>query len=166
MVKIALISDTHGLLPENAVPILEEVDEIWHAGDVGDSAVLERLPEKPIQRVVFGNIDDPLLRQRLDEELFFTVAGVKVLMLHIGGNPPRYAPGVRAKIKRLQPDIFICGHSHICKVVHDKDLDCLYMNPGALGNQGFHQIKTMLTFELDGSIKNLKVLELGKRGKI
>ncbi|MFO7823358.1 MAG: metallophosphoesterase family protein [Cyclobacterium sp.] len=166
MVKIALISDTHGMLPENALPALEQADEIWHAGDVGDPEVLLSLPEKPIHRVVYGNIDDASLRQRFEEELFFTSGGVKVLMLHIGGKPPRYATGVKAKIKRLRPDIFICGHSHICKVVYDKDLECLYLNPGALGNQGFHQVKTMMTFELDGKIKNLKVLELGKRGKI
>lgn len=166
MVKIALISDTHGMLPENALPALEQADEIWHAGDVGDPEVLASLPEKPIHRVVYGNIDDASLRQRFEEELFFTSGGVKVMMLHIGGKPPRYATGVKAKIKRLRPDIFICGHSHICKVVYDKDLECLYLNPGALGNQGFHQVKTMITFELDGKIKNLKVLELGKRGKI
>ncbi|WP_163381712.1 metallophosphoesterase family protein [Cyclobacterium sp. SYSU L10401] len=166
MVKIALISDTHGMLPENALPALEQADEIWHAGDVGVPEVLLSLPEKPIHRVVYGNIDDASLRQRFEEELFFTSGGVKVLMLHIGGKPPRYATGVKAKIKRLRPDIFICGHSHICKVVYDKDLECLYLNPGALGNQGFHQVKTMMTFELDGKIKNLKVLELGKRGKI
>jgi len=166
MVKIALISDTHGMLPENALPALEQADEIWHAGDVGDPEVLLSLPEKPIHRLVYGNIDDASLRQRFEEELFFTSGGVKVLMLHIGGKPPRYATGIKAKIKRLRPDIFICGHSHICKVVYDKDLECLYLNPGALGNQGFHQVKTMMTFELDGKIKNLKVLELGKRGKI
>ena len=87
-------------------------------------------------------------------------------MIHIGGTPPRYAKGVKAKIKNHQPNLFVCGHSHICKVVQDKELGVLYMNPGAIGNHGFHQIKTMLTFELDQTVKNLKVIELGKRGRI
>ncbi|MDN3688974.1 metallophosphoesterase family protein [Cyclobacterium jeungdonense] len=166
MVKVALISDTHGDLPENALEILGQVDEIWHAGDIGSSEVLAKLPAGPMQRIVYGNIDDSELRIRYEEELLFETGGVKVMMLHIGGKPPRYAKGVKAKIKSLQPDLFVCGHSHICKVEFDKVLDCLYMNPGALGNQGFHQVKTLLTFELDGKIKNLNVVELGKRGKL
>ncbi|SHN21875.1 hypothetical protein SAMN04488057_11156 [Cyclobacterium lianum] len=166
MKRIALISDTHGSLPEPAIATLGRVDEIWHAGDIGDPALLERIPEKPVHRIVYGNIDGAELRQRFEEELFFTVEGVDVLMLHIGGKPPGYAAGVKARIKKLQPNIFVCGHSHICKVVHDKELDCLYLNPGALGNQGFHRVKTLLTFELDGKIKNLNVIEFGKRGQL
>lgn len=166
MVKVGLISDTHGDLPDNALKILRQVDEIWHAGDVGDTEVLAKLPAGPLKRVVYGNIDDGELRNQLNEELFFETAGVKVLMLHIGGKPPRYAAGVKAKIKKTKPDLFVCGHSHICKVVFDKVLECLYLNPGALGNQGFHQVKTLMTFELDEKIKNLNVIELGKRGKL
>lgn len=166
MVKIGLISDTHSSLPDNAVKALEEVDEIWHAGDIGDPEVLAALPKNPLLRVVFGNIDDQNLQKELPEEIVFESGGVKILMIHIGGTPPRYAKGVKAKIKIHQPDLFVCGHSHICKVVQDKDLNVLYMNPGAVGNHGFHQIKTMLTFELDNTIKNLKVIELGKRGRL
>ncbi|GAB2992539.1 metallophosphoesterase family protein [uncultured Cyclobacterium sp.] len=166
MVKIALISDTHSSLPENAIKSLEKVDEIWHAGDVGDPEVLEKLPGKPLLRAVFGNIDDPNLQRELPEEMFFISGGVKVFMIHIGGKPPRYAKGVKAKIKKYQPHLFVCGHSHICKVVQDQELGVLYMNPGAIGNHGFHQIKTMLTFELDQTVKNLKVIEFGKRGRI
>ncbi|SEJ57483.1 hypothetical protein SAMN05192553_105177 [Cyclobacterium xiamenense] len=166
MKKIALISDTHGDFPQNARGILEDVDEIWHAGDVGDPRVLAALPQGPLQRIVYGNIDDTELRSRYPEELFFESGGVKALMLHIGGKPPRYAKGVKTKIRSLQPDLFVCGHSHICKVEFDKQLNCLYLNPGALGNQGFHQVKTLLTFELDKKIKNLRVVELGKRGKL
>ncbi|AEL24207.1 metallophosphoesterase family protein [Cyclobacterium marinum] len=166
MVKIALISDTHSSLPENAIQSLEEVDEIWHAGDVGDPMILEKLPKKPLLRAVFGNIDDQHLKRELPEEVLFESGGVKVFMIHIGGTPPRYAKGVKAKIKNHQPNLFVCGHSHICKVVQDKELGVLYMNPGAIGNHGFHQIKTMLTFELDQTVKNLKVIELGKRGRI
>jgi len=166
MVKIALISDTHSSLPENAIKTLEEADEIWHAGDVGNPEVLDWLPKKPLLRVVYGNIDDHNLQREIPEEIVFESGGVKVFMIHIGGTPPRYAKGVKAKIKLHHPDLFVCGHSHICKVMHDKELDVLYMNPGAVGNHGFHQIKTMLIFELDKTIKNLKVIELGKRGRI
>ncbi|MBR9777622.1 MAG: metallophosphoesterase family protein [Cytophagales bacterium] len=166
MVRIPLISDTHSSLPENAIQSLEEVDEIWHAGDVGDPMILEKLPKKPLLRAVFGNIDDQHLKRELPEEVLFESGGVKVFMIHIGGTPPRYAKGVKAKIKNHQPNLFVCGHSHICKVVQDKELGVLYMNPGAIGNHGFHQIKTMLTFELDQTVKNLKVIELGKRGRI
>lgn len=141
MVKIALISDTHSSLPENAIQSLEEVDEIWHAGDVGDPMILEKLPKKPLLRAVFGNIDDQHLKRELPEEVLFESGGVKVFMIHIGGTPPRYAKGVKAKIKNHQPNLFVCGHSHICKVVQDKELGVLYMNPGAIGNHGFHQIK-------------------------
>lgn len=166
MVKIALISDTHSSLPENAIKTLKEVDEIWHAGDIGDPEVLEKLPKKPLLRAVYGNIDDQFLHRKMPEEVFFECGGVKVFMIHIGGKPPGYAKGVKAKIKNYQPDLFVCGHSHICKVVQDKELGVLYMNPGAIGNHGFHQIKTMLTFELDQTVKNLKVIEFGKRGRI
>lgn len=166
MVKVALISDTHGDLPDNALEILEQMDEIWHAGDVGSREVLAKLPSGPRHRIVYGNIDDSDMRSRHEEELFFETGGVKILMLHIGGKPPRYAKGVKAKLKNLQPDLFVCGHSHICKVEFDKALGCLYMNPGALGNQGFHKVKTVLTFELEGKIKNLNVVELGKRGEL
>jgi len=166
MVKIALISDTHSHLPENAFEGLQEADEIWHAGDVGNPEILEKLPKKPLLRVVYGNIDDQNMQRELPEELLFESGGMKVFMIHIGGTPPRYAKGVKAKIKLHQPDIFVCGHSHICKVMRDKALNVLYMNPGAIGNHGFHQVKTMLTFELENTIKNLKVIEFGKRGRI
>ena len=166
MVKIALISDTHGFMDEKALAHLQDVDEIWHAGDIGNESVMHALPQEKTIRAVFGNIDDMDLRRSYPEELFFEIQGVRVLMLHIGGNPPRYANGIKKKIQSLRPNLFVCGHSHICKVVFDKEVDTLYMNPGALGIQGFHQVRTLLKFDIEeGKTKNLRVVELGKKGK-
>ncbi len=165
--KIGLISDTHSFLDPKVFNHFQSCDEIWHAGDVGDIAVIEQLKAfKPV-RGVFGNIDDQSVRQKYPEKLVFEVEGVKVYMIHIGGTPPRYAKGVKADLKKEKPRLFICGHSHILKVMPDKELDnMLYMNPGAAGRQGFHRMRTLLRFDLEaGSIKNLEVIELGKRGQ-
>jgi putative phosphoesterase len=164
--KIALISDSHGYLDSAVLTHLREVDEIWHAGDIGEIEILDRLPSGKNLRVITGNIDDHKARLIYPEERVFDIEGVKVLMLHIGGKPPGYAKGVKDRIRTISPHLFVCGHSHICKVEFDKNLNCLYMNPGAVGQQGFHVMRTMLLFELeDGKIKNLRVVELGRRGK-
>jgi hypothetical protein len=164
--KIALISDSHSYIDHKALTYLEDCDEIWHAGDIGLLNVMQQLPAGKNIRAVFGNIDDAEAQQIYPEWDVFTVDGVKVAMTHIGGKPPRYAKGVKQKIKENQPQLFICGHSHICKVEFDPTVNCLYMNPGAIGQQGFHIMRTMLLFDLDaGKIKNLRVVELGKRGK-
>jgi uncharacterized protein len=164
--KIGLISDSHGYLDERVVHHLETVDEIWHAGDIGDVRILEALPKAKPLRIVTGNIDDQIARGIYPEELVFELEGVKVLMIHIAGKPPRYATGIKEKIQVKKADLFVCGHSHICKVEYDRNLKCLYMNPGAIGQHGFHVMRTMLIFELaEGKIQNLKVVELGKRGK-
>jgi uncharacterized protein len=153
-------------LDEQVVRHLEEVDEIWHAGDIGDVGILEGLPQNKELRVITGNIDDSVARGMFPEELVFEVEGVRVLMIHIGGKPPRYAKGIKARIKEVAPKLFVCGHSHICKVEFDPALQSLYMNPGAIGVQGFHQVRTLLKFDLEnGGIKNLRVVELGKRAK-
>jgi uncharacterized protein len=166
MKKIALISDSHGHLDPGILDHLIETDEIWHAGDIGEIEILNRLPSDKQLRVITGNIDDHQARLVYPEELVFEVEGVKVLMLHIGGKPPGYAKGVKERIRTISPHLFICGHSHICKVEFDKTLNCLYINPGAVGHQGFHVMRTMLLFELEnGKIKNLRVVELGRRGK-
>lgn len=166
MKKIALISDSHSHLDTNTIKYLEGVDEIWHAGDIGQEEVLHCLPSTCIKRIITGNIDDHLMQQKYPAELFFELEGLRILMIHIGGSPPRYAKGIQAKIKNLRPTLFVCGHSHICKIFYDKELNCLYVNPGAVGNQGFHHMKTMLTFDLDaGKVKNMFVIELGRRGK-
>jgi len=166
MVKIALISDSHGYIDDAVLKQLIHADEIWHAGDVGNLGILDQLPKGKKLRVVTGNIDDAQARSRFPEELTFEIEGLKVLMLHIGGKPPRYAKGVKEKIKSAQAGLFICGHSHICKVEFDRNLNCLYMNPGAIGQQGFHLMRTMLLFDVaQGKVQNLRVVELGKRGK-
>ena len=163
--KIGLISDSHSYIDANTLSYLQDVDEIWHAGDIGIRDVMEALPrEKPV-RAVFGNIDDANIQLEYPEWMDFELEGVKVLMTHIGGRPPRYAKGVKERIRSFGAQLFICGHSHICKVEFDKNLNCLYMNPGAIGQQGFHLMRTMLLFELEGGrIQNLRVVELGKRG--
>lgn len=166
MVKIALISDSHSHIDPNVIKYLEDVDEIWHAGDIGDLEVIKQLPASKIQRIVTGNIDGQEARALFPEELEFEVEGLKVLMVHIGGKPPRYAKGIRNRIKEAGAGLFVCGHSHICKVEFDPSVQCLYMNPGAIGHQGFHVMRTLLIFEAEGGkLKNLKVIELGKRGK-
>ncbi|QDH80826.1 metallophosphoesterase family protein [Echinicola soli] len=167
MVKIALISDSHSFIDDKILSHLQDVDEIWHAGDIGDEKVMEALPKDKKVRAVYGNIDDLACQQKYPEELIFDLEGARVMMIHIGGKPPRYAAGVKKHIKEIKPTIFICGHSHICKVEFDKELGCLYMNPGAVGNHGFHQVKTLLKFNLEaGQPKNLRVVELGKRGGV
>lgn len=165
--KIGLISDSHGYLDHKTLEYLQEVDEIWHAGDVGDVSILSLLPKSKPLRGVYGNIDDAAVQEILPEWLEFEAEGVRIIMTHIGGKPPRYAKGVKEWIKKSRAQVFICGHSHICKVEMDRELNCLYMNPGAVGQQGFHPIRTLLLFDLDrGKITNLRVVELGKRGAL
>lgn len=167
MVKVGLISDSHGFIDAKTLAHLEDVDEIWHAGDIGSDSVMDALPKGKKVRAVYGNIDGGDLRERYPEEQVFDVEGARVLMIHIGGKPPRYAAGVKRRLKEVKPTLFICGHSHICKVEYDDELCCLYMNPGAMGNHGFHQVKTILKFDLEaGQPKNLRVVELGKRGSL
>jgi len=165
--KIGLISDSHSYLDHKTIEHLKEVDEVWHAGDVGDVSILDLLPKGKMLRGVYGNIDDAAVQEILPEWLEFEVEGVKILMTHIGGKPPRYAKGVKERIKSSKAQVFVCGHSHICKVELDRELHCLYMNPGAVGQQGFHPIRTLLLFDLsEGKVTNLRVVELGKRGAI
>lgn len=167
MVKIALISDSHGYIDHKALPYLQDADEIWHAGDIGELGVLEMLPKGKLMRIVTGNIDDAVARGVFPETSSFEVDGLKVLMLHIGGKPGKYAKGVKEQISRNGARLFVCGHSHICQVQFDEKLQCLFMNPGAVGNQGFHHVKTMLVFEIDsGKVRNLRAIELGKRGAL
>lgn len=164
--KIALISDSHSYIDHKTLTYLQDVDEIWHAGDIGSLDVMQELPAGKTIRAVFGNIDDLEIQQEYPEWQEFTREGVKILMTHIGGKPPLYAKGVKQRIREGKPNLFICGHSHICKVEFDKEMNCLYMNSGAIGQEGFHIMRTLLLFDLEnGQIKNLRVVELGKRGK-
>jgi hypothetical protein len=163
MIKIGLLSDTHGFLDEKVIEYFKDCDEVWHAGDFGDN-VVDRLKELKSLKGVFGNIDDTKIRTEFPEQLVFNCEQVKVLIRHIGGSPPDYNPETRKELAKHKPQLFICGHSHILKVIYDKQIDCLHMNPGAAGRQGWHKVRTIIRFMIDGKeIKNCEVIELGKR---
>lgn len=165
--KIGLLSDTHSVLDPKIFEYFKDVDEIWHAGDVGDYSVIEQLEKfKPLQGV-YGNIDNHEVRQRFPEFNRFTRNGVSVLMTHIAGKPGKYSKALFNELnKNGAPQVFVCGHSHILLVKMDPRYKMLWINPGACGNHGFHQKKTILRFDLnDGKIQNMEVIELGSRGK-
>lgn len=167
MKRIGLISDTHGYLDEAVFKHFADCDEIWHAGDFGPIDIADRLAAgsgKPV-RGVYGNIDALDVQTKFPLRLTFQCEGVKVLMQHIGGYPGRYAPGIKEEILRYKPGLFISGHSHILKVMYDEKLKCLHMNPGAAGNQGWHKVRTIIRFKIDGDqMKDCEVIELGMRG--
>lgn len=160
MVKIGLLSDTHGHVDAKMLKFFDSVDEIWHVGDIGNFEVIEKLQIVKPLKAVYGNIDDQKMRREYPLNLHFLVEQVKVSMTHIGGYPGNYAPGIIAQLIQEKPNLFIAGHSHILKVMFDKKYNCLYMNPGAAGISGFHQVRTMLRFTIDGSsISDLEVWE-------
>lgn len=162
MKKILLLSDTHSYLGSDVKEYIGAVDEIWHAGDIGDTAVSDQLEKVKPFRTVYGNIDGTEIRNSYPLNQSFECEGVKVFMTHIGGYPGRYTKRVKDLLVKEKPDLYICGHSHICKVVRDNSLGLLHMNPGACGVEGFHKFRTMLRFECnDGEIENLELIELG-----
>lgn len=166
--KIGLISDTHGFLDDKVFEHFKNCDEIWHAGDLGTVEVLEKLKSfKPLV-VVYGNIDSGPIRQLSEETIQKDINGKKLLMTHIGAAPPRYNRQIRDLLEKEKPDVFICGHSHICKVQYDPKRKVLYMNPGAAGRHGFHKLRTLLRFEIEnsGKLKDLEVVELGSRSRL
>lgn len=164
MVKIGLLSDTHAWWDEKYIQYFSECDEIWHAGDIGSDDVAARLSALKPLRAVYGNVDGQSLRLQYPEVAHFTIEQVNVMMTHIGGYPGRYNPAIRGELYSSHPNLFIAGHSHILKVCFDRNLHCLYMNPGAAGRYGFHQVRTLLRFVIDGAdIKDLEVIELGHR---
>ncbi len=161
MTKIGLISDTHGYFDPKIYEWFKDVDEIWHAGDIGSEEVLNKLEEFKPTKAVFGNIDNWQIRSRTSEFLEFKCEELKVLITHIGGYPGRYAPGITRILTEKKPDIFICGHSHILKVINDSKLNLLHLNPGAIGKSGFHQVRTALRFQIEGNnIKEMEIIEL------
>lgn len=163
--KIALISDTHSFLGEDVKKHLVNVDEIWHAGDVGNPKLIDELEAIKPLKAVYGNIDSKEVKISFPLNNIFNCEGVKVLITHIGGYPGRYTKRVKALLDEHKPDLYICGHSHVCKVLKDNQLNLIHMNPGACGHEGFHLFRTLLLFEcIDGKVKNLKLVELGKRG--
>ncbi|HMT76795.1 MAG TPA: metallophosphoesterase family protein [Saprospiraceae bacterium] len=162
--RVALLSDTHSHIDASWLKYFESCDEIWHAGDFGNIEVLDYLKEiKPV-RAVWGNIDGHLLRAELPEVNIFEVEGMKVMMVHIGGYPGKYESRARRLIEFHRPGLFICGHSHILRVIYDKKYEMLTMNPGAAGIHGFHKIKTLLRFSIiGGKIFDAEVVELGTK---
>lgn len=165
--KILLISDTHGFFDPGLEKHIMAADEIWHAGDIGTVELAEKFAASKPLRAVHGNIDGQELRRQFQENLFFDCEGLPVFITHIGGYPGKYSPRVRDLLLKHRPRLFICGHSHILKVLYDKDLGLLHINPGACGNQGFHNVKTAVRFEIEnGEIKNLAVIELGRRASL
>jgi putative phosphoesterase len=162
--KILLLSDTHGHMDERILSYASEADEVWHAGDIGDLSVCNQLSAVSKLRAVYGNIDNAEIRKEFPLNNRFTVEQTDIWMTHIGGYPGKYSPAVRKEIHLNPPKIFVCGHSHILKVMFDKELNLLHLNPGACGKQGFHQIRTMLRFELsDGIPQKMEVIELERR---
>ena len=167
MKKILLLSDTHGHLDQKILKYIDGADEVWHAGDIGTTAVADGISKIKPLRGVYGNIDGHELRSQFPENQIFSCQGVKVLMTHIGGYPGRYNPRVKKLIQEEKPLLYVCGHSHILKVIPDRKKNLLHMNPGACGIQGFHKVRTLLRFELNqGKIENLEAIELGQRGAL
>lgn len=162
--RIGLLSDTHGFFDPLIADYFSACDEIWHAGDIGSADVASRLADIATLRAVSGNIDGTEIRKRFPERQRFYCEQVSVLMTHIGGYPGRYARGVRESLLAEPPRLFVCGHSHILKVMHDKRLGHLCLNPGAAGRQGIHKVRTLLRFVIEGqAIKDMEVIEMGPR---
>ena len=163
MTKILLLSDTHSYIDNDILKYVKQADEVWHAGDIGDLKVTDAIKNLKPLRGVYGNIDDTNIRSEFPENNRFLCEGVDVWITHIGGYPNAYNIRVREDIRLNPPKLFICGHSHILKVMPDKKLNLLHMNPGAAGKHGFHKVRTMLRFTIDGTkIDNLEVIEFNK----
>ena len=163
--RIALISDTHSYMEDDILEHIQECDEIWHAGDIGDMSVVDKLPRDKPFRAVYGNIDHGDVRNAFPLNLDFTINKVRFFITHIGGYPGRYTKRVGSILRDIKPDVYICGHSHICKVIYDKKISCLHINPGACGIHGFHKVRTMVRFTIgEDKLEDVQVIELGLRG--
>ena len=164
MQKIGLISDTHHYLDEYVFKYFDKCDEIWHAGDFGTIEIADKLKAFKPLKGVYGNIDGQDIRSEYSEKLYWKCEEVEIFMTHIGGYPPNYNPKTKKELLINSPQLFISGHSHILKIIYDKNIKCLHMNPGAAGKQGWHQIRTLIRFSIDGKdIKDCEVVELGKK---
>lgn len=165
MTKIGILSDTHGYLDQQIYDYFKEVDMIWHAGDIGSTCVTDALKSfKPLY-AVYGNIDDQNSRKEFTENQILTVENCKILITHIAGAVGKYNTRVKNLIQEHRPDILVCGHSHIVKIMKDINFNLLHINPGAAGIHGFHKMRTMLRFEInDGKPQNMQLIELGWRG--
>jgi uncharacterized protein len=159
--KIGILSDNHSYWPEQVYTHFKNVDEIWHAGDIGSIDTLKKLQEFKPTKAVWGNIDDMTIRQQTQEHLIFNIDNVKVYMTHIGGYPPKYNKASLPYLNNAKPNLFISGHRHILKVMYDDARNCLHINPGACGQQGWHKVKTLITIDIfENNISNLKIIEL------
>jgi len=164
MTRIGLLSDTHGYLDDAVFKHFEQCDEVWHGGDFGTIAIAESLKAFKPLKGVYGNIDGYDVRRVYPEKLVWNCEAVTVYMTHIGGYPNRYATGIKQELLTNKAKLFIAGHSHILKVIYDDKINCLHMNPGAAGKQGWHKVRTLLRFTIDGSnIKDCEVIELAAR---
>lgn len=162
-IKILLLSDTHSHMDEGILKYVAQADVVWHAGDIGSLEVTDAIQNLKPLRAVYGNIDEAKIRDEFPLHQRFVCEGVEVWITHIGGSPGKYNRDIREEMSQNPPKLFICGHSHILKVMHDKKHDLLFMNPGAVGKHGFHKVRTMLRFELkNGEIKNLEVVEFSR----
>ena len=160
MKKILLISDTHGYIDDRIIQYAKESDETWHAGDIGELKVVDEIKKVTTLKAVHGNIDNSKIRAEYAEDLRFKIEDMEIWITHIGGYPNRYNLRIRQEINSNPPDVFICGHSHILKVINDNKLNLLHINPGAIGKHGFHQVRTMIRFQIIKSkIQNLEVIE-------
>jgi len=165
--KIGLLSDTHGWIHPRLFDLFAECDEIWHAGDIGDIETADMFANFKPFRAVYGNIDNAVMRRTYKEKLRFKVDDVNVWITHIGGTPAHYDRRIKPEIYLNPPDLFICGHSHIARIMYDKRGGFLYVNPGAAGHNGFHKIMTAVRFCIDGKeIHDMELIELGERGRI
>lgn len=165
MKRIGIVSDTHGTLIPQLFHFFKDVDEIWHAGDIGNIETAEQLEDFKPLRAVHGNIDDHIVRMQYPGDLFFKVEDVHVYLTHIGGYPGHYLPEIKYILEKKQPDLFVCGHSHILKVIYDKQLNLLHINPGAAGQSGFHKKITMIRFVIDGkAFKDMEIFDKPRTG--
>ncbi|WP_312174519.1 metallophosphoesterase family protein [Chryseobacterium sp.] len=164
MTKILLLSDSHSYIDGRILEYARQADEIWHGGDFGSMEVIEQLEKIKPLKGVYGNIDNAKIRSEFPEVNRFFCEDLEVLMVHIGGYPGKYTPVARQEIAAKAPKLFISGHSHILKVMFDQKNNLLHVNPGACGKQGWHKVRTMMRFVIDGSeIRDLEVIELGPK---
>ncbi|MCT4562262.1 MAG: metallophosphatase family protein [Crocinitomicaceae bacterium] len=167
MTKIGLLSDTHGFLDPKIFKHFEQVDEVWHAGDIGSIELIDQLRQFKPLRIIHGNIDDHQIRQEAKKSEVFEVEGLKIAMTHIAGKPGKYVKDAYDLINKERPDLFVCGHSHILLVQQDPRFKMLWLNPGACGIKGFHKVRTLLRFAIDnGKVMNMEAIELGSRSLI
>jgi putative phosphoesterase len=165
--KIGLLSDTHGWIHPRIFDLFAGCDEIWHAGDIGNIDTADQLADFKPLKAVYGNIDNAMVRSAFAENLIFSADEVKVWITHIGGNPGHYERKLLPLFSENKPDIFICGHSHIARIMFDHKLGFLYINPGAAGYNGFHKVMTIVRFQIDGKdIHDMELIELGDRGRL